>query len=118
MEKIQFDYPFFIFNEEDPEDSALIQKQASIRPVNLLREPYDVFLNDGANCFHLIFGKQINGRFLCIPNWFIGCELSLYDDVQWNETSLSEAAECTGKMDYNDISAICYAIKALQPYLR
>ncbi len=118
MEKIRFDYPYFLFKEEDPEDSVLIKRQASIRPVNLSHEPYDVFLNDGGNCFHLIFGRQINGRFLCIPNQFIGCELASYDDIQWNEASLSEAAECNGKIDYNDVSAICYALKALQSYLR
>lgn len=117
MEKLLFEYPYFIFKEEDPEDSILIQKQASIHPVNLAHEPYDVFLDDNEHCFHLIFGKQSNGRFLCIPNYFIGCELSSYDDVQWNEASLSEAADYNGRIDYNDISAICYAIKALHPHL-
>lgn len=118
MEKILFEYPYFIFKEESPEDSLLIQKQASIRPVNLSQEPYDVFLNDGDNCFHLIFGTQVNGRFLCIPNYFIGCELASYDDIQWNEWSLHEVADYNGKIDYNDISAICYALRSLQPYLR
>lgn len=118
MEKILFEYPYFIFKEESPEDSLLIQKQASIRPVNLSQEPYDVFLNDGDSCFHLIFGTQVNGRFLCIPNYFIGCELASYDDIQWNEWSLHEVADYNGKIDYNDISAICYALRSLQPYLR
>lgn len=118
MEKILFEYPYFIFKEEDPESSVLIQRQASIRPVNLSHEPYDAFLDDGENCFHLIFGRQINGRFLCIPNWFIGCELAAYDDIQWNEWSLLEAADYNGKIDYNDSSAICYALKTLQPHLK
>ena len=118
MEKILFEYPYFIFREEDPEDSIIVQREASIRPVNLSREPYDAVLNDGGNSFHLIFGKQVNGRFLCIPNCFIGCELASYDDISWNEESLSEAAECSHYIDYNDVSAICYAIKALKPYLR
>ncbi len=118
MEKILFEYPYFIFKEEDPEDSVLIRKQASIRPVNLSHEPYDAILNNGENSFHLIFGKQINGRFLCIPNWFIGCELASYDDIQWNEMSLSEAADSNGKIDYNDVSAICYALKSMKPYLK
>ena len=118
MKNIRFEYPYFIFIEEDPEDSIIVQRVASICPVNLSHEPYDAFLNDGENIFHLIFGKQINGYFLCIPNCFIGCELASYDDISWNEESLSEAAECSRYIDYNDVSAICYAIKALKPYLR
>lgn len=117
MEKILFEYPYFIFNEEEPDDSVIVQREAYIRPVNLSHEPYDAVLNDGGNSFHLIFGKQINGRFLCIPNYSIGCELAAYDDIRWNEESLSEAAEFSRKMDYNDVSAICYALKALKPYL-
>lgn len=35
MEKILFEYPYFIFREEDPEDSVIVQRQASIRTVNL-----------------------------------------------------------------------------------
>ncbi len=117
MEKILFKYPYFIFNDEDPEESYIIQREASIRPLNLLREPYDVILNDGDNCFHMIFGTQINGHFLCVPNYFIGCELASYDDIQWNEMSLSEAADHYGQLNYNDISAICYALKSLQSHL-
>lgn len=117
MEKIVFEYPYFVFKEEDPEDSVIIKKEASIRPINLSHEPYDVILNDGENSFHLIFGKQINGRFLCIPNWFIGCELASYDDVHWNEESLSEATEFSRTINYNDVSAICYALKTLKPHL-
>ena len=117
MEKILFEYPYFVFMEEDPEDSVIIQKEASIRPFNLAHEPYDAVLNDGVNSFHLIFGEQINGGFLCIPNWSIGCELASYDDIRWNEESLSEAAGHSGQIDYNDVSAICYALKALIPYL-
>ncbi len=117
MEKITYSYPYFIFCEEEPEDSVVTQRIASIRPVNLDHEPYEAFLNDGNNSFHLIFGRQINGHFLCIPNWNIGCELASYDDIQWNESSLSEITDCTGKIYYNDVSAICYALKAIKPYL-
>lgn len=117
MKNILFEYPYFIFRDEDPEDSIVIQREAWIRPINLLHEPYDAILNDGENSFHLIFGKQINGRFLCIPNYFIGCELASYDDICWNTESLSEAAGHNGKIDYNDISAICYALKSIKPHL-
>ena len=118
MEKILFEYPYFIFREEDPDDSIIVQRQASIRPVNLTHEPYDAYLNNGENSYHLIFGKQINGHFLCIPNWFIGCELASYDSIEWNESSLSEAVYYNGRIDYNDVSAICYALKAIEPYLK
>lgn len=118
MEKITFEYPYFIFREEDPEDSVIVQREATIRPVNLSHEPYDAYLNNDGNSYHLIFGKQINGHFLCIPNWFIGCELASYDSIEWNESSLSEAVYYNGKIDYNDVSAICYALKAIEAYLK
>lgn len=117
MEKIRFEYSHFIFNEDEPDDSVIVQREATIRPVNLSHEPYVAILNNGENSFHLIFGKQVNGHFLCIPNCFIGCELASYDDIRWNEESLTEATEFSHKINYNDVSAICYALKALAPHL-
>lgn len=118
MEKILFEYPYFIYREEDPEDSVIVQRQASIRSGNLTHEPCDAYLNNGENSYHLIFGKQINGNFLCIPDWFIGCEIASYDNIEWNESSLSEAVYYNGRLDYNDVSAICYALKTIKPYLK
>lgn len=117
MKKITFEYPYFLFCDEDPEDSIFINRQASIRPLNLIKEPYEVFLYDSGNSYHMIFGRQAVGRFLCIPNWGIGCDLASYDDIHWNETSLSESVERHGRIDYNDISAICHALKVLKPHL-
>ena len=37
----------------------------------------------------MIAGPQLNGYFLCIPNWEIGCELSRLSDIFWNSEQLS-----------------------------
>ena len=38
--------------------------------------------------FHAIIGSHRDGRFLCIPNWDIGIELSRLGDSFWNEERL------------------------------
>lgn len=118
MERILFQYPYFVFNEDDPENSDIIPREACIHPLNLSHEPYEAILIDGEKNFHMIFGGQANGNFLCIPNCFIGCELSSYANVHWNDLSLTEAADYNGRLNYNDVSAICYALKTLQPHLK
>lgn len=49
---------------------------------------YEAIINGNGNSFHVIAGPQINGNFLCIPNWQIGCELSRLSDVFWNSGQL------------------------------
>lgn len=48
-------------------------------------------LDIGAYSYHLIYGTQINGWYLCVPNWQIGIELSRPDDSFWNRGSLLRA---------------------------
>ena len=38
-----------------------------IHPIQLHAQPYEVKLNLNGNSYHLIFGRQVNGWFLCIP---------------------------------------------------
>ena len=49
---------------------------------------YEALIEGKGSSFHVIAGPQINGRFLCIPNWQIGCELGQLDDVFWNSEQL------------------------------
>lgn len=37
---------------------------------------HDISVN--GHSYIVIFGKYINGGFICIPNWSIGCEASAY----------------------------------------
>ena len=57
--------------------------------------------------FHLIFGRQINGRFLCIPNWQFGCELAQLSNRSWNLNSMLEK---DSRLDYEDATAITCAL--------
>ena len=52
--------------------------------------------------YHLIFGEQYNGWFLCIPDWGIGAELAHPSNFSWNESSLI-------KSGVDEITAVCIA---------
>lgn len=38
--------------------------------------------------FHVLVGRHKYGNYLCIPNHDIGCELSDFSDIFWNEERL------------------------------
>ncbi len=38
---------------------------------------------------HAIVGPQINGKFICIPNYDVGSELAGYQDTFWNRERLT-----------------------------
>lgn len=48
----------------------------------------EALIEGKGSSFHVIAGPQINGHFLCIPNWQIGCELGRLGDVFWNSEQL------------------------------
>ena len=35
--------------------------------------------------FHILAGRHKYGNYLCIPNHDVGCELSDFSDIFWNE---------------------------------
>jgi len=60
-----------------------------ITPICLDEEPYEATVDFDGFSYHLIFGRQINGHFLCVPNWHIGAEISAsYEDILWNSDSI------------------------------
>ena len=65
--------------------------KGKILPINLSGSPYEVTLEICDYRYHLIFGRQINGWFICVPNWNIGAELAHPSDTLWNRTSLCKA---------------------------
>ena len=79
-----------------------------IYPIQLHAQPYEAKLNLNGNSYHLIFGRQINGWFLCIPNHRIGVELAHPSDRFWNKESLEAAGMTT-----NEASTIARALKEL-----
>ena len=110
MNKIEFWYP--AQKEEAPsvEQSNIVRKQGSIRVSNTEHEPYEITIDTGENGFHAIFGSQINGNFLCIPNWSLGCELAQYNDRYWNISSIYK----TGRITYEDACAIGNALQLIE----
>jgi hypothetical protein len=50
---------------------------------------YEVEITGRGTYFHAIVGRHQYGRFICIPNHDVGCELADYSDVFWNEERLS-----------------------------
>ena len=83
-----------------------------IYPIQLHAQPYEAKLALNGNSYHLIFGRQINGWFLCIPNHRIGVELAHPSDRFWNQGSLEEAGMAT-----EEASTIAYVLKELSQYI-
>ncbi len=113
MNKIQFWYPT-VKDEMPFEDQSNIQhKHGSIRVINLDHEPYEAIINTEGSGFHAIFGSQINGHFLCIPDWGMGCELGPYNDQFWNTNSIYSS----GRVSYEDACGLSNALELLEFFL-
>ena len=114
MQPILYWYPVVYLDEDDPEDNVVVRAQGSIIPYRLDSEPYEAMVNAGKCSFHLIFGHQVSGMFLCIPDWNIGCGLSDLSDREWNLTALLK----TDRLDYEDSTAIVWALYSISSLLR
>lgn len=108
---IPYQYPVVYFHGDDPEDSEVIQREGYIEPLRIRREPYEAVVTAEGYSFHILFGSHCSGKFLCIPNWHMGCELSYLDDVFWNHESIMGKDESFG---YENATAISYALKELK----
>ena len=63
-------------------------EEGTITGIHLDREPYEISVAFRGSNYHLIFGSQCNGKFLCIPRLRVGAELATYQDIDWNADSL------------------------------
>ena len=111
---IQFEYPVVTFESDDPEDTEITYYEGKIRPICLDKEPYEMTLDTHGCSFHLICGRQINGNFLCIPNWQFGCELADYSEKSWNMNSMLDKYS---QIDYEDATAIVWGLSLIQDYI-
>ena len=114
MEPIRYWYPVVYLDEDDPEDTLVVRKQGRILPFRLDREPYEADVEACGSCFHLLFGTQVNGMFLCIPDWHVGCELSDLSDRSWNLDSLLKA----DRLDYEESTAVVWALSNIGTLFR
>ncbi len=46
---------------------------------------YEAEINGRGTYFHILAGRHKYGNYLCIPNHDVGCELSDFSDIFWNE---------------------------------
>ena len=65
---LSYQYPVVYFYSDDPEDSEVIQKEGCIEPIRISKEPYEAVVTAEGYSFHILFGSQRNGMFLCIPD--------------------------------------------------
>lgn len=107
--RIPYQYPVLHPEEDAPEDAFVEYEEGGITIIRLDTEPYECIVEALGYSFHILFGSQINGNFLCIPNWNIGCELASLDDLRWNLNSLLN----TDHLDYEESTAIIYAVAAI-----
>lgn len=80
-----------------------------IRPLNINRNEFEVTAR--GSTFHLLVGKHAYGKYLCIPNWGIGTEISSLSDCFWNRGRLEQ--------DYSELSKVdvISIVKALEALL-
>lgn len=104
--KISYKYP--VETGVSPEHNTY--KTATIKPVRLENEPYEVFIESQGLSFHVLFGSQVNGNFLCIPNWELGCEMAEFSNRAWNRESMLKTRSGLG---YEDATAIAHGISLL-----
>ena len=50
---------------------------------------FEAEISGRGTCFHILAGRHEYGNYLCIPNHDVGCELSRFSDIFWNEERLS-----------------------------
>ena len=71
---------------ETEEDANL--EEGEILLIRTSHEPYEMSVEFRGFSYHVIFGKQTNGNFVCIPWLHIGADLAEYRDLHWNTDSL------------------------------
>lgn len=104
--KLSYEYPATPASASAP----ATYRTALLKPIRLKKEPYEAVIESQGLSFHIIFGSQINGNFLCIPNWALGCELAEYTNKSWNRTSILNTKS---GLDHEDAAAIAYGIALL-----
>lgn len=106
---INYKYPFVGSHPHSTEPSEHIYCEGKIIPIQFEHEPYEMTVDAEGCSYHFIFGSQINGNFLCIPNWQFGCELAKLDNVSWNFDSITFQ---NSHFESQDATAIAWALAA------
>ena len=83
-----------------------------IYPIKLEEQPYEIDMQIRGWSYHMIFGEQCNGWFVCVPEWSIGAELGDPSDTFWNTGSLLKSGT-------DDVTTACIvtALKVISSYI-
>ena len=65
--------------------------QGTIKIINVTGNHVEASMTGRGSYFHVITGPQINGNYICIPNYNIGSELASYEDLFWNKEQLTRS---------------------------
>ena len=68
------------------DSTTVIQRKGTIQPIRMEKEPYEAVVSAEGSRFHLLFGSQYSGNFLCIPDWHIGAIGGLHQTVLQSKT--------------------------------
>ena len=102
-----FCFPVITFYGDEYDDYEIAYHEGRINPINLSGVPYEATVFVFEKSFHLIFGYQSNGMFLCVPNANLGCELSRLTDVNWNIDAILDREQ---RVNYEEATALAYAL--------
>lgn len=61
-----------------------------INKINGIKENCEMEVTSRGSYFHVLVGSYSYGKYLCIPNWDVGCYLADYSDIFWNTERLSK----------------------------
>ncbi len=84
----------------------------TIKIINYSENHIEASMTGRGSYFHVITGPQINGNYICIPNYNVGSELSSYDDLFWNKEQLS------GSMGIIDATTVATGLTYLPGIIR
>lgn len=55
------------------------------------KPPYEAAVHTKIYTYNFIYGKYHDGYYFTIPEWFIGCPVSTYKDIEENAKCIEEA---------------------------
>lgn len=111
---IAFRFPVVSFYEDDPANNEVEFQMGYVSLLRCSPSSYEAVITERGWMFHLIFGQYQNGWYLCLPSKQFGCDLADPSDIAWN---LEEMTRKTSDLDYEDATAIAYALKKLSSHI-
>ena len=71
------------------DDTGRRSWNASLEVISLKGPFFELRMVGRGSSIHAIVGPQVNGNFICIPNYDAGCGLAALEDTLWNTRRLA-----------------------------